>query len=61
MSTITVPPGYGYVLLVWVASVFLLTWMGTSVGGARKKYGVKYPTMYLPPSDPNADAFNWYD
>ncbi|CAN0326907.1 unnamed protein product [Ascophyllum nodosum] len=27
---------------------------------ARKKYAIKYPTMYADKSDPNADAFNCY-
>ncbi|XP_029646510.1 microsomal glutathione S-transferase 3 [Octopus sinensis] len=40
------PPAYGYVVLVAVASIFLIQWMGYKVMQARKKYDVKYPTMY---------------
>ncbi|GAB1605167.1 microsomal glutathione S-transferase 3-like [Argonauta hians] len=40
------PGGYGYVVLVAVASIFLLQWMGFQVMKARKKYDVQYPTMY---------------
>jgi len=37
---------YGYVVLVAVASIFFLQYLGIKVGMARKKYEVKYPTMY---------------
>lgn len=46
MATIVIAADFGYVVLVAVASVFLLTGLGIKVGMARKKYGVKYPTMY---------------
>ena len=29
-------------------------------GNARKKYGVKYPTMYLARTEKDADAYNWH-
>lgn len=43
---ITIFPEYGYVVLVIVASIFLLQGLGVRVGMARKKFGVRYPTMY---------------
>merc|ERR1711976_569714 len=43
---ITLSADYGYIVLVAVASVFVLQYLGINVGRARKKYGVKYPTMY---------------
>jgi len=44
---IEVPDDYGYVLLTFLASFVVNLWLGGTVGKARKKYGVKYPTMYL--------------
>lgn len=41
MATITVPAEYGYVILVAVATNFLVYGLGVKVGLARKKYGVK--------------------
>jgi glutathione S-transferase len=46
MSAVVVPADFGYVILVAVASMFLLFGLGAKVGMARKKYGVKYPAMY---------------
>jgi glutathione S-transferase len=40
------PEGYGYVLFVAIDSIFVNMWMARNVGVARKKYDVKYPTMY---------------
>jgi len=37
---------FGYVVLVFVASIFLLQWMGFMVVKARKKHNVPYPAMY---------------
>lgn len=39
---------HGYVAAVAVAYTLVLVWGGMLVGKARKAYGVKYPTMYLP-------------
>ena len=36
----------GWVVLVGIASAFLLTWQGIKVGGMRKKFNIQYPTMY---------------
>ncbi|PSN47492.1 Microsomal glutathione S-transferase 3 [Blattella germanica] len=44
--TLTVPAEYGYVILVAVGSTFVLGWKAMQVGKARRKYGIKYPTMY---------------
>lgn len=40
------PSEYGYVILVAVSSMFLLSWMALRVMAARKKFSVQYPTMY---------------
>lgn len=50
--------GHGYCMLVAVASAFVIAYGGIKVGGARKKYDVKYPTMYLPEEHKNGKAFN---
>jgi len=47
---------FGYVVLVCLSSIILLEYLGIKVGGARKKFNVKYPTMY---SD-KEDVFNCY-
>ncbi|KAL4233158.1 hypothetical protein ACF0H5_007843 [Mactra antiquata] len=48
-------PDYGYVILVFIASIFLLQWLGFRVGKARKMYEVKYPRMYI---EPTSHVFN---
>ncbi|XP_038059709.1 microsomal glutathione S-transferase 3-like [Patiria miniata] len=40
------PSEYGYVILVVLFSWAVVQWMGFKVGSARKKYDVKYPTLY---------------
>ena len=40
-ATFTLPGDFGYVVLVSIASIFMLMWKGFKVGGARKKYEVK--------------------
>ncbi|ODN02020.1 Microsomal glutathione S-transferase 3 [Orchesella cincta] len=50
------PKAYGFVVLVAVASSFLLVWMSFQVGKARKQFNVNYPTMYHPTND----KFNCY-
>ncbi|KAL8550058.1 hypothetical protein ACS0TY_008768 [Phlomoides rotata] len=55
----SLPKEYGYVVLVLVVYCFLNFWMSISVGIARKKYGVPYPTMYANEADnKNAKLFN---
>jgi len=46
MVAIEVQPEFGYVILVAVASIFMIAWKGIRVGMARKKYDVPYPNMY---------------
>ena len=40
MVTLELSGEYGYVVLVFVATIFLLQWLGIRVGIARKKYEV---------------------
>ncbi|KAK2143769.1 hypothetical protein LSH36_814g01028 [Paralvinella palmiformis] len=46
------PPDFGLVVLVLIASIFVVQWMAFQVGRARRKFGIKllsvfqYPTMY---------------
>ncbi|XP_046872149.1 microsomal glutathione S-transferase 3b [Hypomesus transpacificus] len=40
------PSSFGYVILTYLYSWIMLCYLGIKVGGARKKYDVKYPTMY---------------
>jgi len=53
---LAIPKMYGLVVMVAVASCFLLVWLGVQVGKARKQFDVKYPTMY----SPTDDKFNCY-
>ncbi|XP_070568870.1 glutathione S-transferase 3, mitochondrial-like [Ptychodera flava] len=46
MATITIHPEFGYVIFTLIASWVMLMYLGINVGKARKKYEVKYPTMY---------------
>lgn len=41
-----VEPMFGLVILVFVASIFMLQWLGFNVVKARKKHDVQYPLMY---------------
>jgi glutathione S-transferase len=50
---------HGFVLLALLATVFVHYWyMAAGVSAARKKYGVKYPTLYAESSNPQANDFN---
>eukprot|EP00923_Selenidium_pygospionis_P025836 GHVN01045726.1.p1 GENE.GHVN01045726.1~~GHVN01045726.1.p1 ORF type:complete len:197 (-),score=27.52 GHVN01045726.1:218-808(-) len=40
------PSSYGYVVIVAIASIFVVMWMSVMVGKARKRFGVMYPEMY---------------
>ncbi|CAH1800256.1 unnamed protein product [Owenia fusiformis] len=51
MAVIEISPDFGWVIMVFIASQFVLMWMGIKVGSARKKYDVKYPKMYSDTSD----------
>ena len=41
MVSIEVQPEFGLVILVFIASIFTIQWLGFRVGAARKKYDVK--------------------
>jgi len=60
MTTITIDPNYGYVLLAASASVLLNTIHGFNVGSYRKAAAIPYPAAYAPSSrtDNEAHAFN---
>ncbi|KAJ3613188.1 hypothetical protein NHX12_019440 [Muraenolepis orangiensis] len=40
------PANFAYVIFTYLFSWIMLCYLGFKVGGARKKYDVKYPTMY---------------
>jgi len=44
--TIALPPGYEYVLLSGMSTVFLTGWQASVVAKLRKKYKVHYPQLY---------------
>ncbi|KAK7904842.1 hypothetical protein WMY93_017449 [Mugilogobius chulae] len=47
MDLLTVlPSSFGFVIFTYLYSWIMLTYLGIKVGAARKKYDVKYPTMY---------------
>lgn len=47
MDALTVlPSSFGYVILMYLYSWIMLGYLAVKVGGARKTYNVKYPTMY---------------
>jgi glutathione S-transferase len=50
------PRGFGLVLLVVVHNWLVLMWQAMKVGGARKRFGVKYPALYE--SDKHDSEFN---
>lgn len=56
MVSIQLSHQYGWVILVGVASSFLLVWQGMQVGKMRKKFKIQYPTMY----STDNDVFNCY-
>ncbi|XP_060066801.1 glutathione S-transferase 3, mitochondrial-like [Ylistrum balloti] len=51
MAELALSPDFGFVILVIVASIFLLQWLGIQVVMARKKYDVRYPKLYSPTDD----------
>mmetsp|Transcript_4589 Transcript_4589/g.5297 ORF Transcript_4589/g.5297 Transcript_4589/m.5297 type:complete len:98 (+) Transcript_4589:339-632(+) len=56
--SLTLNQGHGFAISVAIFSAFVCTWAGFKVGAARKKYGVKYPTMYAPEGHKNEKEFN---
>ncbi|OAX37877.1 membrane-associated proteins in eicosanoid and glutathione metabolism [Rhizopogon vinicolor AM-OR11-026] len=45
-SSITLPPGYGYVAAGFVCTAWVLGWQALVVGSHRTKSGIKYPQLY---------------
>lgn len=59
MPVITVPDGYGWVVLgSGILPVVTSMILGGDVMKARKSYDVQYPNLYAPESNKHADAFN---
>eukprot|EP01083_Nonionella_stella_P123135 370865_1 len=56
------PSNYGLLGVVMIFNCYMLMWLGINVGEARKKYGVKYPSMYADlhhsKNKKNANIFN---
>ncbi|KAH7936531.1 hypothetical protein HPB49_000606 [Dermacentor silvarum] len=44
--SLVVPKEYGYVVLVGVGSAIVNMWLAFRVGSARRRFDIKYPTMY---------------
>eukprot|EP00054_Salpingoeca_dolichothecata_P014248 m.80104 g.80104 ORF g.80104 m.80104 type:complete len:85 (+) comp20899_c0_seq3:41-295(+) len=61
MPSIDVPEGYGLVLASALSLVPVAVFYGIiTVARARKKYGVKYPTLYATEADTkDYKQFNW--
>ena len=55
---IGLPRNYGYVFAVLGASTIMNGYLTSLVLMARKKYGVKYPTLYAPPGHKYEAEFN---
>lgn len=62
MVALELKPEFGFVLLVLLFGALTVNgWMSVQVGGARKKYNVKYPTMYADEAtNKDAKLFNCY-
>nr|CAG8646084.1 10889_t:CDS:2 [Entrophospora candida] len=64
MAKIEFSDDFGYVILTGVASIILTVYLSFSVVSARKKYNVKYPTLYATneeaEKDKNKFIFNCY-
>mmetsp|Transcript_7360 Transcript_7360/g.18913 ORF Transcript_7360/g.18913 Transcript_7360/m.18913 type:complete len:144 (+) Transcript_7360:2119-2550(+) len=59
MSNLTLESEHGYVALTVALTVFVHNfYMSFRVGGARKKFGVKYPAMYATGDKPADNQFN---
>lgn len=52
------PTGYGYVYAVLGGSFFLNIYLSINVALARRKYDVKYPSLYAPLGHKHEMAFN---
>ena len=55
---VQVPHEYGLVILGHIGCIFTLQYLGSEVMRARRKFGVFYPDMYAPHSNPKAREFN---
>ena len=56
--TVTLEAGHGYCILLAIATAFYLSYEALTVGRARRKYKIYYPTMYAPPGHKNEKEFN---
>ncbi|XP_060592430.1 glutathione S-transferase 3, mitochondrial-like isoform X2 [Ruditapes philippinarum] len=53
--SVTISGDYGYVILVFCSSWFLLNWLESRTFQARRRYEVPYPKMY---TEPYSHVFN---
>ena len=50
---------FGLIGIVMLFNIYILLYLGSNVGAARNKYGVKYPTMYADKKEnKHANEFN---
>jgi glutathione S-transferase len=58
IMVLSIPANYELLFLPLIGTHFLNIFLTVQVAKARGKYDVKYPNLYAPESNKNADAFN---